>query len=168
MDILDIFKDYSIYIILGLIAFNFILFIISIVALCKASNLKKRINKFLRPQSEQHNIEAMLIDYLGQVKKMNDQHAFLLNNIESINNRLHFCIQKAALIRYNPFEEVGGDLSFALALLNQDNNGLVLNSIYSRESSYTYAKPIVNGKCEKYNLSSEEEQAVKRAMDSLR
>ncbi|MBQ5709711.1 MAG: DUF4446 family protein, partial [Anaerotignum sp.] len=71
-------------------------------------------------------------------------------------------IQKIGLIRYNPFDEMGGNLCFALALLDGHDNGVVLNGIHSRTGSFTYAKPIEMG-VSTYMLSEEEIKAVEMA-----
>ena len=67
------------------------------------------------------------------------------------------------MVRYNPVDEVGGDLCYAVALLDAGNNGVVLNGIHSRTGSFTYAKPIELG-VSPYVLSTEEQQALERAM----
>lgn len=162
---LGFINSYLIYIVLGLCGFSLILFILSIIALVKAGNLKKRLNKFLQP-SQSHNVEALLLEYLDTVKKIDAKHDNIMSYIENLNSRVHNCVQKVGVVRYNPFDEVGGDLCFALAMLDERNNGVVLNSIYSREGCYTYAKPILDGKSEKYKLASEEEQALKIAINS--
>ena len=73
------------------------------------------------------------------------------------------CIQKVGIVRYNAFKDTGSDLSFALALLDENNDGVVLNGIYSREMSNIYAKPVKNGKSS-YTISEEEQQAINDAI----
>ena len=75
------------------------------------------------------------------------------------------CIQKIGIVRYNAFKDTGSDLSFALALLDSKDNGVVLNGIYSREMSNIYAKPVEKG-VSKYVLSDEEKQAIEKAVNS--
>ena len=70
-------------------------------------------------------------------------------------------IQKVGIIRYNAYKDTGSDLSFTLALLDENNNGVVLNGIYSREMSNIYAKPIENGKST-YTLSDEEQKGDRK------
>lgn len=70
---------------------------------------------------------------------------------------------KTGMVRYNAFRDTGSDLSFSLALLNEHNDGVVLNGIYARDMSNIYAKPIEGGKS-KYALSDEEKQAIEIAM----
>jgi hypothetical protein len=70
-------------------------------------------------------------------------------------------IHKAELLRFNPFKEVGGNQSFALALLNGKNTGFVISSIHTREGTRVYAKPIENGsESKEYPLSDEEKRTV--------
>ena len=64
------------------------------------------------------------------------------------------CIQKIGIVRYSAFRDTGSDLSFTLAMLDENNDGVVLNGIYSREISNIYAKPVKNGKSE-YTISED-------------
>jgi hypothetical protein len=70
-------------------------------------------------------------------------------------------------VRYNAFDKTGSDLSFTLALLNDQMDGFVLTSIFGREDSRVYAKPLLGGKSQ-YALSQEEQQAIKAAMKNNR
>ena len=74
-------------------------------------------------------------------------------------------LQIIGLVRYNAFKDTGSDLSFTLALLNEENTGIVLNGIYSREMSNIYAKPVEKGKST-YTLSEEENQAINKAINN--
>ena len=80
-----------------------------------------------------------------------------------LDNDMAKCIQKIGIVRYSAFKDMGSDLSFTLALLDEKNDGVILNGIYSRELSNIYAKPIKNGKST-YTLSEEEKQAIDLAM----
>jgi len=93
----------------------------------------------------------------------------LANNFEKLSEELDalkkkskFSVQKVALIRFNPFREVGGDQSFSVALLDGNNSGVVITSLYSREENRVYGKPVKNGESE-YLLSQEEKEAIERA-----
>src|SRR3989344_2717001 len=76
------------------------------------------------------------------------------------NNQLN--IQRAGVVRFNPFVETGGNLSFAIALLDGKNNGIVISSLHSREGTRVYAKSIQHGESQR-RLTEEEEQAIKQA-----
>jgi hypothetical protein len=76
-------------------------------------------------------------------------------------NRLH--LQKFSLVRFNPFSDQGGDQSFAIAILDENNDGLVISNLHSRDFSRIYAKPVKAGQAEKYQFSKEEQEAVLKA-----
>ncbi|MEK7113754.1 MAG: DUF4446 family protein, partial [Patescibacteria group bacterium] len=87
-------------------------------------------------------------------------------NIESelatINNKLKKSIRGLETIRYNPFPDQGGNQSFALGILNEDGDGVVISSLYSRERMSVFAKPIKNGTSE-YELTGEEKEVLEKA-----
>lgn len=104
---------------------------------------------------------------------INNNKQELQNNINNTNIRLDetkhqlkSAIQKVGFIRYNPFPDVGGELCYAIALLDENNNGVIINSIYARETCYSYAKDITNGESLNHKLSDEEIQALKMAINS--
>ena len=84
------------------------------------------------------------------------------SNIKNIEKEMKSNLQNVGIVRYNAFDDVGSNLSFAVAILDDYNNGIVLNGIYARETSSVYAKPVVNGDSE-YPLSNEEKEAIKKA-----
>jgi hypothetical protein len=73
----------------------------------------------------------------------------------------HF--QKVGIVRFNPFADSGGDQSFSLSLLDGQNNGFVISSLHSRQETRIYLKPVSGGKGEGFELSKEEQQAIKSA-----
>lgn len=85
------------------------------------------------------------------------------SRIEEIDTRLSSCLQRVGMVRFKAFEEVGGDLSFSLAVLDDRFNGLILTNLFGREESRMYAKPIAAGKSS-YPLSSEEQEALSKAL----
>lgn len=76
-------------------------------------------------------------------------------------------IQRIELLRYNPFEDTGGNISFSLALLDQEGNGFVLTSLHARSSTRIFAKPIKGGKGQNIELSKEEKAVVERALKGV-
>ncbi len=78
---------------------------------------------------------------------------------EIANNKAH--LQKLGFKRFNPFTDTGGDQSFALSLLDENNNGVVISSLHSRESTRIYAKRILAGKSANQVLSKEETEVIK-------
>ena len=78
--------------------------------------------------------------------------------------KLESTFQKVGIVKYDAFNQMGGQLSFSLALLDENDNGFVLNSVHSAEGCYSYTKEIKNGMCE-ISLGDEEREALNIAMD---
>jgi hypothetical protein len=135
-----------------------ILFIINIISANKIGKIKKKYNNFMSGSGDV-NIEELLEASINKADSNRQSIKEIENHINNIDRNLMQCTQKVGIIRYNAFENLGSDLSFSIALLNSNDCGLILSGIYSRDSSATYAKPIVNGKS-KYALSLEEIQAL--------
>ena len=107
----------------------------------------------------------MLKSYIYKVEDIDSKNQEIQAYCSKLDNNISNCIQKIGIIRYSAFKDMGSDLSFALALLDEKNNGVVLNGIYSRELSNIYAKPIKDG-ISTYTLSDEEKQAIDLAIKS--
>lgn len=151
------------YVLEFLILLNIALIVVICCFINRVSRLRKRFERFMNPQSKNHNIEAMLLEnnkLLAQVKEANEK---IEKQQKIISNKLRSCIQYMGIVRYNTFEDVGGDLSYAIALMDEEKNGVVINSLYYREGCYTYGKPILNGESD-YQLSAEEQQAITKAL----
>ena len=162
-NIMEIIKtDTFLWIITGLMIILVIAFIILMV---QFANLNKKYRNFMKKLGNGKNLEEDLETYMYRVDKVEKQNADILNQIKTLDKDLTKCIQKIGIVRYSAFKDTGSDLSFALALLDENNDGVVLNGIYSREMSNIYAKPIRNGKST-YTVSEEETQAIQKAMDS--
>jgi hypothetical protein len=71
------------------------------------------------------------------------------------------------IVRFNPFSEVGGDQSFSIALLNENDDGVVITSLYTRQENRVYGKPIKNSQSE-YSLSEEEKKAIEKAIEKAK
>jgi len=141
--------------------FNFLLFLFLISNRSKVKKLKRKYNRFMSLEGEK-NIEDMLNSIIDRTDSINSKNKDIDIRISNIEDKLVNCIQKVGVIRYNAFDNMGSDLSYSIALLDINDNGIVISGIYSRDSSSTYAKPIVNGKS-KYILSDEEVQAINEA-----
>ena len=116
--------------------------------------------KFLKKEENKkmENLEQVS-EYLNTLDKKVDK---LSENLHTLKEQSKHCFQKIGIIRFNPFNEVGGDQSFSIALLDADNNGFVLTSHFSREMNRTYTKVIKNGESE-HSLSKEEKEAIQKA-----
>ena len=142
-----------------------VLLISYVVLIIKTSNLNKRYKQFMKKLGNGKNIEEDLENYMYRVEKVERQNSELHLICKEMGNQLSGCVQKIGIVRYNAFKDTGSDLSFALALLDEDNTGVVMNGIYSREMSNIYAKPVEKGKSP-YTISEEEKLASDKAINS--
>ena len=142
-----------------------VLLISYVFLIIKTSNLNKRYKQFMKKLGNGKNIEEDLENYMYRVEKVERQNSELHLICKEMGNQLSGCVQKIGIVRYNAFKDTGSDLSFALALLDEDNTGVVMNGIYSREMSNIYAKPVEKGKSP-YTISEEEKLAIDKAINS--
>ena len=161
--IIDIIKGD--FFLLGWVIITIILVLLIITMMAKLSSLNKKYKKFLEKLGNGNNIEEDLETYMYRVEKVEKQNAEIANYVKTLDEDLTRCIQKVGIVRYNAFKDTGSDLSFTLALLDEHNDGVVLNGIYSREMSNIYAKPVKNGESS-YTMSEEEKMAVQKAINS--
>ncbi len=144
---------------------NIILVVLYITNIVKQSKIRKEQIKFNKKLGNSVNIEEVLKKYFEKVEDVEYKNQELMKYCHNLDSDMTNCIQKIGIVRYSAFKDTGSDLSFALALLDEKDNGVVLNGIYSREISNIYAKPIENGKSS-YTLSGEEEEAIFKAKTS--
>lgn len=112
------------------------------------------------------NIKEDLDQYMHRISITEEEIRKLSLYYKELDKKTEKCIQKAGIVRYNAYQDTGSDLSFAVCLLNQKNDGVVLNGIYSRDMSNIYAKPIENG-VSKYKVTPEEQEAINRAINQV-
>ena len=142
----------------------FVVLIIAAAALAEVIKLKKRYNKALGEGSDSLSLEEKFKEFYETSSEIKEKYDKISEAVMDLSKNMDKCIQKVGIIRYNPFDEAGGNLCFAVALLDSENNGVILNGIHSRSGCYTYAKPVEMGVSE-YVLSQEEMQALNMALD---
>lgn len=149
------------YIIIVLIITT-IISLISLVVIVKSLNrLEKRYKKLTRGVNNK-NLEEIVTQYLDNIDSVKTDTEVVKNQQLELEKRLNTCLQKVAIVRYKAFEDIGSDLSFSIALLNHNNDGVIVTGIYGRSDSIVYAKPIDKG-ISRYDLSEEEEQVLSEA-----
>ncbi len=139
-----------------------ILIIGAIINSCKTKSIIKKYNGLMKKLGNGTNLETMIRQYIEKVEKVDVKNKEVLEYCDRLDQKLIKCIQKVGMVRYNAFEDTGSDLCFAIALLDFEDTGVVINGIYSRDGSSTYAKPVEKGES-KYTLSTEEVQAIDMA-----
>lgn len=150
--------------IIGLLVLIVILLIINIVSLNKIKKLRMKYDSFLMGKNAE-TLEDSILTRFDELDKLSRDNKQKSGQISDIKENLKIVYQKCGIVKYDAFNEMGGKLSFSLALLNDNNTGFVINAMHSREGCYTYIKEIING--ESYiPLGEEEKQAVKKAIDS--
>jgi hypothetical protein len=124
--------------------------------------LRRRLRRVL-PEGESGGVDEILDRQLKRIDGLTervDALNKLHHELESLSQRT---IQKVGVIRYNPFADTGGDQSFAIAMLDSLGNGVVLSSLHSRTDTRVFAKPVQGGRS-RYQLSDEEQDAIKKAL----
>jgi len=153
--------------------------LISLITLAVIAFVLAVINAFLLWYFHQTNKKIDRLLEKGKIKNFKDvflslkqknedleeeiKKAFL--KIKDLEDTCRTTIQKIGMVRFNPFNDVGGNQSFALAMMDNKNNGFVISSFFTKEGNRVYAKTIKNGESD-HTLSEEEKEAIKRAIGS--
>lgn len=150
------------YLLIGMAAVILVLLILVIVLFRKLSSMSSKYEKFMQGKDGK-SLESQLMEIA-------EDNRFLKNSVEQdkkdirkIYKNLEITFQKAGLNKYDAFHEMGGKLSYCLALLNDQNDGFILNSVHSTDGNYSYAKVIRNGTCN-IELGAEEQKALDMAL----
>jgi hypothetical protein len=118
--------------------------------------LKEMFKKKKKEEDLPENFEELLKEF----KVLKEENKKIKKEIKEIKEKQRFFLQNIRIIRFNPFYQEGGNQSFVLALLDDNGDGVVITSLYTKEGNRIYGKPITNRKSE-YPLSKEEENAIK-------
>ena len=152
-----------------LISFAFVATILIMLGLIinlysELSTIKKRYKKMMA-NSEGDSIEQMLASHTSVVNEVADEHRKLKNKIETLEELVRNSLARVAVIHFDAFEKTGQGLSYCVALLDRNNNGVIFTSICGQETERSYVKPIEEGRVgDKYKLTKEEEQALRQAI----
>src|SRR3989344_1811349 len=115
---------------------------------------------------EKGKIKSLKEVLFKQIDKTKDQEEIIngiIDRVKNLENISEKTFQKIGVIRFNPFDSLGGNQSFVIALLDKQNNGFVISSLFIKDGNRVYAKAVNNGLSE-HSLSNEEQEALKRAM----
>ncbi|MBQ0042820.1 MAG: DUF4446 family protein [Lachnospiraceae bacterium] len=136
--------------------------IIAIISTNKLKKMSMRIDSFMKGKHAD-SLEDIIAAIVEDNKNLTAYVEQNKKDIRRINKNLEIAYQKVGVVRYNAFKENGGQLSFSLCMLNDRNNGYIINSVHSTNGCYVYCKEIEGGIC-KINLGDEEQQALEIAM----
>lgn len=151
------------YLFIGAFAAIIMLIAIIIVLCVTMTKLSKKYKKFMGGK----NAKSLEKDIIGLYEDNRLIKASMEKNrmdIENLSKKLEGAFQKIGIVKYDAFNQMGGQLSFSLALLDENDNGFIINSVHSTEGCYSYTKEIKNGLCD-ISLGDEEKKALDIAMD---
>ncbi len=142
--------------------FGFSGLLLAIIVAFKLSKIKRNLKIFFAGK-EAVDLESVLLGHGKDLITLDKE----IQELFEISNRIHALalrsVHKVGIIRFNPFRDIGGDQSFALALLDGKDSGIVISSLHTREGTRIYSKPVTKGVSEKYTLTEEEKMAIKEA-----
>ncbi|HWP30504.1 MAG TPA: DUF4446 family protein [Fimbriimonadales bacterium] len=121
-----------------------------------------RLFKNILKGTKGESLEPILIQHFQDMERIATLVSSLERRISKLESKAQRAVSSVGVVRYNAFQEIGGEQSFALALQNELRDGVVINCITGRESVRFFCKPIENGKCE-VGLTPEEEAAIELA-----
>ena len=136
--------------------------VLLIVTMVKLKKMRQNYRLFMNGKTAE-NLEDAMLDHFAKIKdlvELTDKHT---NQLASIKEEMKTVYTKLGIVKYDAFNEMGGKLSFALAMLDNSNNGYVINSMHNREGCYTYVKEIIKGESF-IPLGDEESKALSQAM----
>ena len=142
-----------------------LLVVLVVYLLIGLSSLKTLYGKLMRGSESGQSMEKMLIAHIEETRRVAEENKKLREENARMDALLKTAVTRVGVVRFSAFQDMGSDLSYAVALLDAYNNGVVFSSIFAREDSRTYVKPIENGHST-YTMTKEEEQAVKNAIAS--
>ena len=128
----------------------------------KHKRMQAKYQIFMRGKDGK-SLEKGFLEQFKTVEKLERAVKQNTRDIDTIYKRMKTHYQKIGIVRYDAFQEMGGDLSFVLTMLDENNSGWILNAIHSREGCYTYIKEIIKGECD-MELGREERESLKKAM----
>lgn len=163
-NIINIINNYASLIMIGLLLITIILIIVTILLLSSVNKLERKYKRLMRGTTGK-NLEELINSKLDEIEVSKEVSNEALGKCEELKNEMRKCVNKVAIMRYKAFEDVGSDLSFSIAILDDHNDGIILTGIYTRHDSTTYAKPIDKG-ISRYDLSEEEMHVLKEAINN--
>ena len=150
------------YIIMGLVILVVLLLILVIVTMTKLRRLDRKYDYFMRGKDAE-TLEDIIMDEIDELRDLRAEDRSNKDSIRTLNRNFRASFQKYGIVKYNAFKGMGGNLSFALAVLDYTNSGFVMNCVHSREGCYLYIKEVDMGQTD-IVLGNEEQEALEQAL----
>ena len=139
-----------------------VLLVLQIIQMSKYNKLKEAYDLFMEG-NEGKSLEDQFGRLFTDIRELKSSSWKARRDIDSLLSNIESCYQKMGLVKYDAFHEMGGRLSFALCMLDKNDNGYLVNSVHSNNGCYTYTKEIVEGQCA-IDLGNEEKEALSQAI----
>lgn len=146
------------WVILGMFLIMLVMLILLIVLMVDMSKMKKKLRIFTMGD-DGRSLEEDIISIIEDNRYLKESNDDNLISIRNLNKRLESCYQKMGLVKYDAFHQMGGQLSFSLCLLDENDDGFIINSVHSAEGCYSYTKEIKGGQSA-LDLGDEEAEAL--------
>jgi hypothetical protein len=150
------------YLIIAQAILTILLMIVVVVCIFKIRKMYRKYDLFMRGKDAE-TMEDLIIQQLDDIEVLKEQDRVNKDTVRVINKNSRASFQKYGVVKYNSFKGMGGNLSFALAMLDYTNSGFVINSVHSREGCYLYLKEVERGTTEVV-LGDEEKEALEQAL----
>jgi biopolymer transport protein ExbB/TolQ len=151
------------YLLIGMAVILLILIVIMILQNNRIRKITRKYEKFMTGKNAK-SLEKEIMGLADDNSYLREAIDANSSSIKNVSDRLEKAYQKAGVVKYNAFEQMGAQLSYSIALLDADNDGFILNSVHSTDGCYSYAKEIKDGKCD-ITLGKEEQEALLEAMN---
>lgn len=160
--VINFINTYNEVIILAAAVVSAVSLVLLVFNLQRTGKMVRKYNKLMEGL-ENKNLEEMLTTHLKTVNKMFSKTLEIESEYKSARKMAEKSVQKIGVVRFNAFDNTGSDLSFAVALLDSFGDGVVISSLFARDETRTYAKPVEKGQSS-YHLSDEEREAIQKAI----
>ncbi len=147
---------------IALSAITVLLLVMVIICILQNNKLYRRYDTFMRGRDAE-SMEQLIMDIVEENREIKLQDRATKETVKAVTKSVKGAFQKFGMVKYNAFKGMGGNLSFAFAMLDLNNTGFILNSVHSREGCYLYIKDVVNGEAE-ITLGNEEKEALEQAL----
>ena len=150
------------FLIIGLAVLTLVCMIITLVCFTQYRKLYRRYDIFMRGKDAE-TLEDTILDLLDETAVLQTSDRESRDQLKSLTRQVRASYQKIGIVKYNAFKGMGGNLSFVIALLDDNNSGFILNSVHSREGCYLYMKDVEKGSTDVL-LGAEEKEALEMAL----
>ena len=150
------------FLIIGFSVLSLVLLAAVIICIVKMNKLYRRYDLFMRGKDAE-TLEDTIMDILDELDGMRGKDRAIKDSMKVLSKQVKDSFQKFGFVKYNAFKGMGGNLSFVIAMLNDNNSGFVLDVVHSREGCYIYLKEVEEGATEVL-LGNEEQEALEQAL----